>query len=157
MRSSNKSQNSTDKSLQLKNGKACEGLREVLRYVFFGALTTLVNIGIYRLLLPLLDYQISNLIAILSAKLFAYVTNKIFVFRSKCASTKELLGEISRFIAARGFTGLVDYFGLIAAVELFHYDPVYSKYVLQVIVIILNYVLGKKAVYLNAKSTERNG
>ena len=126
-------------------------LTELLRYGFFGACTTVVNIAVYQLLLLFLDYRISNLIAILSAKLFAYVTNKRFVFRSRCGSLRELLGEMLRFILARGATGLLDYFGLIAAVEVLHLDRVWSKYGLQVLVILLNYVLGKKAVFISTE------
>lgn len=138
----------------LQKALANKRLCELARYCVFGVLTTVVNIGVYQFLLLFLDYRISNLIALLAAKLFAYVTNKLFVFRSHCGSMRELLGEIFRFVAARGFTGLLDYFGLIAAVELFRLDPVYSKYALQFLVIVLNYVLGKRAVYLNRQSND---
>ena len=53
-----------------------------------------------------------------------------------------------RFVLARGATGMFDYFGLMVAVELFHFDPVWSKYGIQLIVIILNYVLGKRIVFV---------
>ena len=126
--------------------------RELFRYAVFGAATTVVNIAVYQLLLLFLDYRISNLIAILASKLFAFVTNKRFVFRSRCHSLRELLGEILRFILARGATGLLDYFGLILAVEVFRLDRVWSKYGLQALVIVLNYVLGKKAVFISTET-----
>ena len=121
--------------------------KEIILYLIFGVGTTVVNILIYRLLLTVVDYRISNLIALVGARLFAYITNKLFVFKSKCNSFKELLLEFARFLIARGATGLLDYFGLIAAVELFHLDRIWSKYVLQAIVIVLNYILSKKAVF----------
>ena len=127
-------------------------ITELVRYGFFGAATTVLNLAVYQLLLLFMDYRISNLIAILAAKIFAYVVNKRFVFRSKCGSIKSLLAEMLRFIITRGATGLFDYFALILAVEVFGFERVWSKYVIQVIVIILNYVLGKKAVFLNKKS-----
>lgn len=127
-------------------------LREVGLYGVFGVLTTLVNICVYQLLLMVMDYRIGNLIAIVSSKLFAYTTNKLFVFHSRCNNAKELLAEILRFTLARGATGLLDYFGLVVAVELLHFDRIYSKYALQLLVIVLNYVLGKRAVYLNGRN-----
>ena len=83
----------------------------------------------------------------LSAKLFAYITNKWFVFRSHCANLKELFLEIVKYVFARGFTGLIDIFGMFFAVECLQADEMVTKYVIQVIVIILNYILGKKVVF----------
>jgi len=123
---------------------------ELLRYGFFGAATTVVNVAVYQLLLLILDYRLSNLLAVLLSKLFAYVTNKRFVFHSRCRNVPELLREMLRFFLARGATGLLDYFGLIVAVDVFHLDPVWSKYGLQILVIVLNYILGKKTVFLAA-------
>ena len=141
-----------DRKHLLKDGR----LAEVIRYVFFGVGTTVVNIAIYQSLLPFMDYRVSNLIAILAAKIFAYVTNKLFVFRSKCGSLKELLLEMLRFILARGATGVFDYFGLMFAVDVLRQDRVWSKYVIQIIVIAMNYILGKKAVFVGKGKKEQN-
>lgn len=122
---------------------------ELVRYGISGAGTTLLNIFLYQFLLIFLDYRVSNLIAILVSKTFAYAVNKKYVFRSKCKNTRELIAEIVRFIVTRGATGLLDYFGLILAVETFGFDRVWSKYVIQAIVIVLNYILGKRAVFVN--------
>jgi len=130
---------------------------EIILYLIFGLGTTVVNILIYRLFLLVVDYRISNLIALVGAKLFAYTTNKLFVFKSRCNSKKELLMEFVRFFMARGATGLLDYFGLIAAVELFHLDRIWSKYVLQAIVIILNYIFSKKVVFNSSEKTNLTG
>ena len=123
--------------------------REFITYGVFGVLTTLVNILIFKLLFENLAiaYGIANIIAVLSAKVFAYITNKLFVFRSHCANVKELLLEIVKYVFARGFTGLIDIFGMFFAVELLHADEMITKYIIQVIVIILNYILGKKVVF----------
>ena len=130
--------------------------REFISYGVFGVLTTLVNILLFRLGMAVgITYSVANILAVLGAKLFAYVTNKLFVFRHHCANTKELLLEIVRFIFARSFTGVIDILGMIFAVEVLHADEMIAKYVLQVIVILLNYVLSKKIVFRsqNAKET----
>ncbi|MBP3554784.1 MAG: GtrA family protein [Clostridia bacterium] len=129
--------------------------REFITYGVFGVLTMLFNILVFQILFEKLAiaYGIANIIAVLSAKIFAYVTNKLFVFRSHCANFKELFLEIIKYVFARGFTGLIDIFGMFFAVELLHADEMMTKYVIQVIVIVLNYILGKKVVF---KKHERN-
>lgn len=125
--------------------------REFITYGIFGVLTTLVNIIIFKLLFENIGiaYGIANIIAVLSAKIFAYITNKLFVFKHHCESVKELLLEIVKCVFARGFTGLVDIFGMFFAVEILNADEMITKYIIQVIVIILNYILGKKVVFKN--------
>lgn len=129
--------------------------REFISYGVFGVLTTLVNILLFRLgMMAGITYSIANILAVLGAKLFAYVTNKLFVFRHHCANAKELIMEILRFVFARGFTGVVDILGMIFAVEILCADEMIAKYILQVIVILLNYILSKKIVFRSKKQAE---
>jgi putative flippase GtrA len=122
--------------------------QELMSYLVFGLLTTVINVGVFNLLFVLdVKYQLANLAALILAKLFAYFTNKHFVFKTKTRQGYESLREFIRFVFARGFTGLVDYFGLIFLVEVMVLSPVYSKYGLQIVVIVLNYILGKKLVF----------
>lgn len=132
--------------------------REFISYAVFGVLTTIANIFIFKLLFEQLGmaYGIANIIAVLTAKVLAYITNKLFVFRHRCANAKELLLEIVKYVFARGFTGLIDIFGMFFAVELLHADEMLTKYVIQVIVIILNYILGKKIVFRSADTTSES-
>lgn len=121
---------------------------EFFLYGFFGILTTILNIGLYHILLIIgLNYAVSNFITLIVVKIAAYVVNKIFVFKSKCSSFFELVKEFFRFAITRGITMLIDFFGLIIAVEILDLDEVYSKYALQVIVIVLNYFFGKFLVF----------
>lgn len=132
--------------------------REFITYGVFGLLTTLVNILVFHLLCKEagIAYGIANIIAVLTAKVFAYLTNKCFVFRSHCANIQELLVEIIRYIFARGFTGLIDIFGMLFAVEILMADEMIAKYIIQVIVIVLNYILGKRLVFRgNEKNREK--
>lgn len=132
-----------------------EYLKELFMYGIGGVGTMLLNVVMYRLLLFIMDYRIANLITLVVTKLAAYVWNKLYVFRTKNDSFKEFMAEFSRYVLARGFTGLVDYFGLIFAVEVLAFDKIYSKYALQIVVIILNYILGKLAVFKKKDNYER--
>ena len=125
---------------------------ELLLYLVFGVTTTAVNILSFQLLYNYgLDYKWANLVALLIGKGYAYITNKIFVFKSHCNNWKDLLKEFFRFVCARGITGLIDYFGMIIAVEVFGVSAILTKYVIQVVVIALNYVFSKWAVFKQSK------
>ena len=128
---------------------------ELVRYGIAGGTTTIVNIGLYHgLVLLRLDYKAANLIAIICSKIYGYLVNKQFVFKSHCNTKKVLLQEIGKFIGARGITGIVDYAGLIIFVEVLGLDKVISKYVINVLVIVLNYILGKYMVFKKKTSKE---
>lgn len=134
--------------------KQITGFKELVRYGIVGVSTTIINIVVYQGLLLVLDYKIANIIALVASKTYGYLANKNIVFQSKTHSVKAFFLELLRFVFARGFTALVDYFGLIVAVEVFGFDKIISKYVLQCIVIILNYVMGKRLVFNSGKSAQ---
>ncbi len=120
--------------------------REVIMYVICGAATTLVSLVTYFLLARFvfntnnaLQLQITNVISWVISVLFAYVTNKIFVFQSK-GSPK---AEIIRFYLARIATLIIDMFLMYLLVTVCAMDDMLSKCVVQIVVIILNYVFGK--------------
>lgn len=120
---------------------------QVFSYAFFGMTTTLVNLCLYFLLALVVDYKIANIIAIVTCKIYSYFVNKLFVFHSHCKNVKEVLKEVLRYIVARGITGVIDFVGLILLVEIFFVNKQVSKIVITLIVIVLNYILGKKSVF----------
>lgn len=122
--------------------------RETMLYAVFGVLTSVLNVVLFRVLLWVhMEYKVANLLTLIVVKLAAYLCNKNFVFCSKCANMLELAKEFVRFLIARGATALIDYFGLILLVELFHADKMLSKVFITVFVIVINYVVGKKHVF----------
>ena len=125
-----------------------KNVMELVRYGFAGVSTTLINIFVFRSILIFgIDYRQANLIALIVSKVYGYIINKLFVFHSHCKNIRDLMVEIISYTAARGFTGIVDFFGLILMVEVMGLDKVISKYIIQAIVIILNYLFGKFVVF----------
>lgn len=125
-----------------------ENIREILVYGAAGATTTLLNIFIYQASIYCgIEYQIANLWAVIISKVYAYVANKYFVFHSRCATWRGAFVEFGKYAVARGMTGLIDYFGLILAIEVFEIDMVYAKYLIVGIVIVANYFAGKYFVF----------
>ncbi len=122
--------------------------REFILYGIFGIITSLLNVGLFYILLKVgLEYALANLLNLIIVKVIAYILNKNYVFKSKCNNIRELIFEFMRFIFYRGITLLVDYFGLIILVECFFVDKMIAKVMITIIVIIINYFTGKKYVF----------
>lgn len=121
--------------------------RELIDYGIWGVATVGFNMLSFLLLELLLPYQIANLISIVLTKMFAYMVNKLFVFKTK-SGIVDTLKEMVRFILARAATGVVDYFGLIILVEIVMVDSVLGKAVMIVITTVMNYILGKYKVFV---------
>ena len=122
--------------------------RETVSYAFWGVVTSVLNIGLFELLLlARADYRVANLIALLATKLAAYVVNKLFVFRTRTESPAALAAEFFRFVVARGGTMLVDWVGLVILVSACGVPETYGKLVTTGVVVILNYVVGKVCVF----------
>ena len=127
--------------------------KEILMYIIFGVLTTVVNIVSYFLLARILhiDTVVSTVIALILSILFAYITNKIFVFESKTNTAKELLKEIISFFGCRAFTGILDVAFMYITVEVFNLNDMIMKIISNIVVIIVNYIFSKLIIFKKDK------
>lgn len=118
--------------------------KEVILYVVFGVLTTVVNLGTFYILSLLLkiNENISNVIAITLAVIVAYFTNKDMVFHSQAKNLNERLKEFIKFIVGRLFTMIIEWSGC-ALLFLTPVPQMLSKAFMTVIVIILNFFISK--------------
>lgn len=123
--------------------------KELIMYVFFGGLTTLVNIVSYWLIADVLhvNYLVSTVIAWVISVLFAYVTNKIWVFESKSTKAGEIIKEVALFFAFRALSGLFDLGAMYVMVDLMHINDLIAKIAANVVVIILNYIFSKLVIF----------
>ena len=137
--------------------------KEIILYIIFGVGTTLVNWVVYTLLVSVLnaDITLSNLIAWVLAIIFAFVTNKIYVFESKSWQLKTAVKEGASFLASRLFSGLIEVVGPTLLItlgikgDLFGIKGGVSKIIINVIVIVLNYAFSKLFVF-KTKKTQNN-
>ena len=122
--------------------------RELLLYILFGILTTVVNIFAYLFCSKFLNipYLISNILAWFFSVLFAYITNRIWVFESE---NTNILKEISLFFSSRLFSGILDTILMILFIDVLLIDDFLSKIVIAVVVVIVNYVLSKRVIFKN--------
>ena len=120
--------------------------KEIVLYLIFGVLTTLVNILSYLFFSKILGINnlLSNIIAWFLSIIFAYVTNRILVFESK---NEKILHEFALFISGRGLSGILDSLLFYILVILLMFNDVVSKIFINIIVVIINYVLSKKIIF----------
>ena len=123
--------------------------KEVLLYLFFGGLTTVVSIASYYVAYKICDINvlIANIISWIFAVTFAYITNKIWVFDSKAKGAKAVLAEITKFYTGRLATLVVEEAIILVFDTLLHFNSMIVKLVAQIIIIVLNYVISKIFVF----------
>lgn len=128
------------------NSKITIAKKEMVLYIVFGVLTTLVNILSYLLFVKVfgINNLLSNVMAWVFSIVFAYITNRIYVFESK---NENILYEFSLFVLGRGLSGIVDSLLFYTFVVWWMLDDVLSKIVINIIVIILNYVFSKWIIF----------
>ena len=119
--------------------------KEVILYIIFGLLTTVCNIGVFTILNKIFNIEenLANFIAIFVAVIFAYLTNKDWVFHSDAGNFNEKIIEFGKFMLGRAFTMVIEFGGCWL---LFAYLPIpniISKCIMTVIVIILNFFISK--------------
>lgn len=129
---------------------------EIIRYLIIGVLTTVVSLITYYACVNTflnpnngLQLQIANIISWIISVAFAYVTNRIFVFKSK---SKDIVKEIVTFVGARIATLLIDMAIMFIFVTLLGFNNSIIKLVSQFVVIVANYILSKLFVFKDGKT-----
>ena len=118
--------------------------KEIAIYLIFGVLTTVVNYAVYfPLYYRLGSASISTALAWSVAVLFAFFTNKPFVFKSYDWTPKVVLPEMLKFIGSRVFSGLLDIGIVKLTIDIMGLNPIFWKIVSGAIVIVINYLFSK--------------
>lgn len=130
-------------------GKLIRKHWDVIPYLFFGICTTVVNVVAYWICAhPLnLKTMLSTVIAWILAVLFAYVTNRKWVFHSEAHEVRDICKEITSFFGCRLATGIVDWLSMYVFVELLRINDVAVKILANIVVIILNYATSKLIIF----------
>lgn len=120
-------------------------IKEIILYIFFGGIVTLVNVAVFVFLTEIcnIQYMIANIIAWVIAVAVAFVTNKVWVFESVSWKYPLWLKECYQFVMARLTTCIFDMGYMFVAVTVFDWNKTFSKIIANVFVIIANYVLSK--------------
>ncbi len=133
--------------------------QEGMRYLIFGALATVVNIATYTACAYLifgkfeevLRVNLSNILAIIISILFAYITNKLYVFNSKTNNRKELFFEFGKFVSCRVVTAVMDILLMQLTVVMLCWNDILMKILVNILVIILNFIFSKLIIFKKEK------
>ena len=125
----------------------------MILYLLFGGITTFINIATFQACRNLFNISTfnSNIIAWIVAVLFAFVTNKLYVFDSKSTKPDVLIKELVSFTAFRIASGVVDQAIVVIGIDYLGYYDLYVKIFSNVIVVIINYIASKLFVFRKKK------
>lgn len=127
--------------------------KEYVLYIFFGGLTTLVNVLSFWVFVYLfhLDEINSTIIAFVISVIFAFLTNRKWVFESKAKGAKAIFFETTKFFSSRLFSGGLDLLIMFIFVTVLAFNAMVIKLLSNILVIILNYVFSKVFVFKKKK------
>lgn len=126
---------------------------ELVSYLIFGVATTVVSMVVYGVCNTAfeLHYLVSNIVSWIIAVAFAYITNKMFVFKTRGMGFAQLKREVSLFVGARLTSLLIEEIGLFILVGLLEWGEIGGKLIMQAVVIILNYFFSKLVIFKKEK------
>ena len=154
--------------------------KEIIMYLIFGVLTTVISWGLYYVFMHILPFNydvtlnlfgraitftlnifVSNVLSWIFAVAFAFVTNKLWVFNSKSWESKLVWKELWTFVGGRLFTGVIEWVGVPLLVglglnqTLFNTEGFPAKIIVTVIIVILNYILSKFISFTGSKDKKQ--
>ena len=123
--------------------------KELILYLVFGVLTTIVNIVSFWLCNDILgvEYKICNIVAWILSVVFAFITNKTIVFESKNKSKENTTKEAISFFVSRLFSLAIDMVLMILMIDILKMNSLVAKIISNVVVVIINYVFSKFIVF----------
>lgn len=141
--------------MKKKNKK--DDLKELFRYMFFGILTFLVSISTFGLFNQTLqmDELTANALSWIFVVLFAYITNRLWVFSSAAKGIKQVFRELCSFFGGRAVTLVIEEVILFVFITWLKFDSMTVKLAAQLIVILLNYVISKVYVFSSKKEKKK--
>ena len=131
-------------------------LWEIFIYLFFGGLTTVVNIVTFTVSYQIfnLSWPISNTISWIFSVLFAFVTNKLWVFQSKTESIPALAWEFAKFIFYRVLSFGMDMACMYLFIDMLHTGNLIAKIITQIVVVVANYIFSKVFIFKKVEIIE---
>ena len=123
--------------------------KETILYVILGVLTTIVNLIAYYLFSNIINinYLISNAIAWIISVVFAYITNKFFVFNSSYINKDVIIEEFIKFMNCRLISGLSEVVLLFLFVDLLLMNDIVAKLIIGVLVALINFIFSKVFIF----------
>lgn len=127
---------------------------ETVSYVICGVLTTLVDWVVYAAMCESgIDYKIAQAASWIAAVAFAYLVNKVIVFRNFNFWPSYLWKEFSAFVACRGVSGILTWLMMVGMVDWMKWNKYLAKLITSAVNLIMNYVFSKLWIFKDSKET----
>lgn len=126
-----------------------QNCKDIAPYIVFGILTTIVNIVVYCILVHVLGFKVlcGTVFAWVISVLFAYLTNRKWVFESVTSTKYEIIKELISFFTCRLMTGVLDWICMFVFVDLLNCRDLMIKIIANFIVVICNYLASKFIIF----------
>lgn len=123
--------------------------RQLILYVLFGAGTTAVDFSVYWLCYDVLRIEnvLSTAVALVLSILFAFVTNRTWVFENDAKGAKAFFVQMAEFYGCRLLSSLITLVTMWWTVDVMHWNGLVMKLLVNVVVIIFNYVASKFVIF----------
>ena len=134
--------------------------KEIITYIFWGVAATGVNWLCYSMFVGVLhlDINVGNILSWLITIIFAFITNKLFVFQSTSLKLSRLFSELVSFVACRLFTGILTIAGMELMVNGLGWSNLFGKIAVSVLSLVLNYILSKLFIFRGREAvSEKQG
>jgi len=134
--------------------------KSIIAYLFWGVVTTVVNLAVFQILSPGLHWnvEVATVIAWFASVLVAYFTNKVWVFGSHYTTVSDFLVEILRFFFYRGLTLAIDMVITYVGIQVLKFDTPLQQFIVKfidnVIVVIANYIFSKWLIFKDNRGIE---
>lgn len=136
----------------MKNTKHIPLIKKIISFTFWGILTTALNVILYYLFRYIkLSVQISTVLAWFLCVLFAFITNKKYVFKGTSTSAKAFVREIIYFYGSRLFSGLADVLIMSLFVNIIGFNEVFSKITDEILVSAFNFLFSFLVIFKEKK------
>lgn len=137
-----------------------EKYKHIIAYLFWGVVTTVVNLGVFQILSSGIhwNYEVATVIAWFVSVLVAYFTNKVWVFGSHYTTVSDFLVELLRFFFYRALTLVIDIIITFIGISVLGFKDPMGQFIVKVIdnviVIVANYVFSKWLIFKDNKQIE---
>ena len=134
--------------------------KSIIAYLFWGVVTTVVNLAVFQILSPGLHWnvEVATVIAWFASVLVAHFTNKVWVFGSHYTTVSDFLVEILRFFFYRGLTLVIDMVITYVGIQVLKFDTPLQQFIVKfidnVIVVIANYIFSKWLIFKDNRGIE---
>lgn len=133
--------------------KLIKKYNNIIKYLINGGVTTVINFSAYLFLERVLDvhYLVANLIAWILSVIYAFITNKIIVFKDERSTFPQVLRQFMIFTGLRAVSFGLEELSMLIFITQLRFNDIAVKLIIAVAIVITNYIFSKFIIFKNKK------